>query len=91
MATGQLTISTAEGGPALMVEDVVVEKYWQGLGIGRRLLAELGDWATSQHAYRLQLLADRNNVAGLDFYRKLGWQSTELICLRQRANSSDKR
>lgn len=24
MATGQLTISTAEGGPALLVEDVVV-------------------------------------------------------------------
>jgi len=90
MATGQLTISTAEGGPALLVEDVVVAKDWRGFGIGRRLLIELGGWATSRNACRLQLLADRNNVAGLDFYRKLGWRSTELICLRQRANSSDR-
>lgn len=82
MATGQLTISTAEGGPALLVEDVVVEAAWRGHGIGRRLLAGLGDWAVAHGAHRLQLLADRNNETGLDFYRKLGWQSTDLICLR---------
>lgn len=82
MATGQLTISTAEGGPALLVEDVVVDAAWRGQGIGRRLLADLGDWAASHGAHRLQLLADRNNTTGLDFYRKLGWQATALICLR---------
>lgn len=84
MATGQLTISTAEGEPALLVEDVVVEEVWRGRGIGRKLLAELGEWAVVQGAGRLQLLADRNNKAGLAFYRKLGWRSTELICLRTR-------
>lgn len=82
MATGQLTISTAEGGLALLVEDVVVEAAWRGQGIGRRLLDELGDWAVAHGAHRLQLLADRNNETGLDFYRKLGWQVTALICLR---------
>lgn len=84
MATGQLTISTAEGGLALLVEDVVVETAWRGKGIGRRLLAGLGDWAVAHDAHRLQLLADRNNETGLDFYRKLGWQGTALICLRKR-------
>jgi GNAT superfamily N-acetyltransferase len=84
LATGQLTISTAEGGPALLVEDVVVDAEWRGRGIGRSLLAELGRWAVERNAYRLQLLADRHNAAGLDFYRKLGWHSTELICLRHR-------
>jgi GNAT superfamily N-acetyltransferase len=84
LATGQLTISTAEGGPALLVEDVMVASDWRGRGIGRRLIAELGRWAVGRDAHRLQLLADRNNAAGLDFYRKIGWQSTELICLRRR-------
>ncbi|NTV13296.1 MAG: GNAT family N-acetyltransferase [Desulfobulbaceae bacterium] len=84
MATGQLTISTAEGGPALLVEDVVVKKAWRGRGIGRGLLRGIGEWAASRGAQRLQLLADCNNVAGMDFYRQLGWQTTALICLRQR-------
>lgn len=34
MATGQTTISTAEGGFALLVEDVVVEAAWRGQGLG---------------------------------------------------------
>lgn len=82
MASGQLTISTAEGSPALLVEDVMVERAWRGFGIGRELLAHLGRWASAHGIRRLQLLADRNNSAGLAFYRKLGWATTELICLR---------
>jgi GNAT superfamily N-acetyltransferase len=84
MCTGQLTVSTAEGGPALLVEDVVVFPDWHGLGIGRRLMESLAAWAGEQGVWRLQLLADRNNQAALDFYAKLGWQTTELICLRKR-------
>lgn len=84
MCSGQLTISTAEGGFALLVEDVVVAGPWQGKGIGRELLAALEQWGASRKIGRLQLLADRNNAAALEFYRKLGWQSTELICQRRR-------
>lgn len=88
LATGQLTISTAEGGLALLVEDVLVASDWRGRGIGRCLIAELGRWAGGRDAHRLQLLADRNNSGGLDFYRKIGWQATELICLRRREPES---
>lgn len=84
MCSGQLTISTAEGGFSLLVEDVVVAGPWQGKGVGRELLAALEEWAEARKIGRLQLLADRNNVAALEFYRKLGWQSTELICQRRR-------
>lgn len=84
MCSGQLTMSTAEGGPALLVEDVVVEEKWRHRGIGRRLLDRLARWAADQGARRLQLLADRNNTAALNFYNKLGWQPTQLICLRKR-------
>lgn len=84
MCSGQLTVSTAEGGPTLLVEDVVVLPDWHGRGIGRRLMESLGAWAGQQGVWRLQLLADRNNGPALDFYSKLGWQTTELICLRKR-------
>ena len=84
LATGQLIISTAEGGPALLVEDVMVASNWRGQGIGRGLIYKLAQWAVDHDAHRLQLLADRNNSAGLDFYRKIGWQATALICLRRR-------
>jgi len=84
MCTGQMIISTAEGGFALLVEDVVVAGPWQGKGVGRELMTALEQWAASRKIARLQLLADRNNTAALEFYRTLGWQGTELICLRRR-------
>ncbi|MDP2758356.1 MAG: GNAT family N-acetyltransferase [Desulfurivibrionaceae bacterium] len=84
MCSGQLTISTAEGGFALLVEDVVIAEPWQGRGIGRELMTALEQWGASRMVGRLQLLADRNNAAALGFYRKLGWQPTELICQRRR-------
>lgn len=82
MCTGQITVSTAEGGPALLVEDVVVLPDWQRKNVGRRLMEAMTDWARSQGIRRLQLLADRQNENALAFYRRLGWQRTQLICLR---------
>ncbi len=83
MCSGQLTISTAEGGPALLMEDVVVTEDFRGCGAGRLLVSAMGEWAAGQGAFRLQLLADRKNSSALSFYTKLGWRSTGLICLRK--------
>jgi len=82
MCSGQLLISTAEGGLSLLVEDVVVDAEWRGQCVGRLLMAAISEWARVLNVNRLQLLADRNNTPALDFYRRLGWQTTELICLR---------
>jgi GNAT superfamily N-acetyltransferase len=84
MASIQTLISTAEGGPVGLVEDVVVAKSWRGRGIGQNLLEALGDWARQHGLTRLQLLADRHNRNALDFYAKDGWQPTALICLRKK-------
>ena len=82
MCTGQLVVSTAEGGPALMVEDVVVDPDHRGRGIGRALLAALADWASGRGVRRLQLLADGTNGPALAFYDRLGWRATALVCRR---------
>lgn len=83
MCSGQLLISTAEGGPALLMEDVIVTEEFRGCGVGRLLVSAMGEWAATQGACRLQLLADRKNNDALVFYARLGWQATGLICLRK--------
>jgi GNAT superfamily N-acetyltransferase len=83
MATAQMVISTSEGGPSLLVEDMVVKPSWQKQGIGSRLLQSLGDWGADKGARRMQLLADKTNSPAIDFYHRTGWQQTQLICLRK--------
>lgn len=84
MCSGQLLVSTAEGGPSVLVEDVVVDNAWRSRGVGKGLVQSVGQWAREQGAARLQLLADRSNHPALGFYEHLGWQKTQLVCLRKR-------
>ncbi|HSD22128.1 MAG TPA: GNAT family N-acetyltransferase [Anaeromyxobacter sp.] len=83
MVTAQLVVSTAEGGPAALVEDMVVEATERGRGLGRRLLEAIEAWATARGASRLQLLADRENGPALRFYARTGFGPTRLVCLRR--------
>ncbi len=82
MATIQILISTAQGGPVGLVEDVVVRADCRGQGVGRQLMAAVNAWAVERGLTRLQLLADRGNQPAMDFYRRIGWQDTRLVCRR---------
>jgi ribosomal protein S18 acetylase RimI-like enzyme len=84
MCTAQVVISTAEGGEAAVVEDVVVQAAVRRKGIGGKLILEVQRWAKARGIRRLQLLADRTNKPALRFYRQARWNQTNLICLRQR-------
>lgn len=83
MVTGQLLVSTAEGGAAVLAEDLVVEEGARGLGLGRALLAALEGWGRARGATRVQLLVDEENHEALGFYRRLGWRPTQLRALRR--------
>lgn len=83
MCTGQLLVSTAEGGLKVIVEDVVVEKNQRGLGIGTALLSEIEKWARDFGASRMDLLADKRNYQALNFYNNQKWKHTELIALQK--------
>jgi GNAT superfamily N-acetyltransferase len=83
MCTGQLLVSTAEGGLKVIVEDVVVAKDKRGAGIGSALLAEIEEWAISCGVTRMDLLADQRNDSALNFYSNKEWRATELIALQK--------
>ncbi len=83
MVTGQLVVSTAEGGLSALVEDMVVDEVERGRGAGRALLDAIERWSRERGATRLQLLADWENAPALGFYERMGWRATQLVCLRR--------
>lgn len=84
MCTAQLLVSTAEGGVAALIEDLVVDNGFRRRGIGKNLLLSIESWAAEKGARRLELLADRNNSQALEFYKKMNWKYTRLICLHKK-------
>lgn len=84
MCSAQMLISTSEGGAAAIIEDVVVNESFQGRGVGRHLLAKIEDWAFCKGVKRLALLADLNNIEALNFYEKMNWRKTQLICFHKK-------
>lgn len=78
MCSAQLLVSTAEGGFAALVEDMIVSEQYRRKGIARDLLSLIGKWAYENGAYRLELLVDRRNTVALEFYKNLSWRETEL-------------
>jgi GNAT superfamily N-acetyltransferase len=84
MCTAQTLISTGEGSMVALIEDMIVAPRYRGMGIGRNLMERIEKWARDRGVTRLQLLADRTNFGALDFYDKIGWRSTQLICLRRK-------
>ncbi|MDD2701000.1 MAG: GNAT family N-acetyltransferase [Sideroxydans sp.] len=84
MANALITVSTAEGGKVLLLEDVIVSRAQRGGGLGRKLIEHVLDWARARGMTRVTLLADRDNTPALDFYRKLGFEPSAMRVLRKR-------
>ena len=84
MANALITVSTAEGGKVLLLEDVIVSRAHRGGGYGRRLVEHVLSWARQQGMARVTLLADRDNAPALDFYRALGFEGSHMTVLRKR-------
>jgi GNAT superfamily N-acetyltransferase len=79
MASLLFTVSTAEGGRAAILEDVIVGAAYRRLKVGRRLVRHVRQWAGEQGIVRLTLLADRNNDAALRFYESEGFSRSETM------------
>ena len=83
MCSVQTLISTAEGGPVGLLEDVIVRREYRGKGIGKRLLSGVVGWCAGKDISRIQLLADADNERALMFYTDNDWAGTNLVCMRK--------
>lgn len=78
MVTAQLVVSTAAGGHAALLEDMVVREKLRSRGIGAALFEAVQAWAAEKNAKRLQLLADERHEPALAFYKKLGFTGSRM-------------
>ena len=76
------TVSTAEGGRAALLEDMVVHPDWRGQGIGARLLSEAIQQARAAGCSRITLLTDAGNLAAQEFYGRAGFAKSAMVPLR---------
>ena len=76
------TISTAEGGFVIMLEDVIVHGEYRGKGFGDKLLMHAIAYAKKKDFLRLTLLTDRLNEQGQRFFKAHGFIESKMIPLR---------
>ncbi len=83
------TISTAEGGFVIMLEDVIVHRGHRGKGFGDMLLKHAIEYARKKDFLRITLLADRLNDQGLHFFKEHGFFESKMIPLRLILNTGE--
>src|SRR6266576_1203104 len=76
------TISTAEGGFVILLEDLVVHKEYQGKGYGSKLLQHAIDFAKQKNFLRITLLTDRPENLAQEFFRHHGFVESSMIPMR---------
>jgi ribosomal protein S18 acetylase RimI-like enzyme len=76
------TVSTAEGGRAAWLEDMVVHPAWRDRRVGARLLEFAIEQAREAGVRRVTLLTDRDNARAIEFYRRAGFAHSSMIPFR---------
>lgn len=76
------TVSTAQGGPVALLEDMVVATALRNSGLGSQLIEKAIELAKFRGCKRITLLTDQNNHAAQGFYAKFGFKPSTMLPLR---------
>ncbi|HEY1049500.1 MAG TPA: GNAT family N-acetyltransferase [Prosthecobacter sp.] len=76
------TISTAEGGLVVLMEDVIVHPQHRRQGYGGRLLEHAMEFAREKRFRRITLLTDQISAESQSFFQKHGFQFSKMIPMR---------
>ena len=76
------TISTAEGGFVMLLEDLVIHKEYQKHGYGSKLLEHAIEFAKQKNFLRITLLTDRPENVAQAFFRQHGFVESSMIPMR---------
>lgn len=77
------TISTAEGGMVLLLEDFIVHPDHRRQGYGGRLLEHVVDFAKQRGFLRITLLTDRISKDSQEFFNRHGFAKSHMIPMRR--------
>ena len=76
------TISTAEGGFVILLEDLIISRDFRAQGMGSELLKYALEYARQKGFLRITLLTDRISNGSLGFFEKQGFQRSDMIPMR---------
>jgi len=77
-----ITISTAEGGFVLLLEDLFILREHRGQGYGSKLLHYAIDFAKKKNFLRITLLTDQPDEPQRHFYLKNGFVQSTMVPMR---------
>lgn len=77
------TISTARGGFVILMEDVVIHPDHRGQGYGHMLVDYVADFAKQKNFKRITLLTDKMSAESQEFFRKQGFEYSNMIPMRR--------
>ncbi len=77
-----VTISTAEGGFVMLLEDLIVHRDFRHQGCGKQLLRYAMDYAREKQFLRITLLTDRGEAASHAFFKENGFTESNMLPMR---------
>ena len=77
------TISTAEGGFVILMEDFIIHPQHRGTGHGGRLMDYVMDFAREKNFKRITLLTDRISNVSQKFFERHGFTHSAMIPMRR--------
>ena len=76
------TVSTAEGGRAAWLEDMIVRPAFRDQGVGKCLLQAAIGAGRAAGCTRITLLTDADNAPAMRFYGRAGFQRSNMVPFR---------
>ena len=76
------TISTAEGGFVILMEDVIIRHEHRGQGYGTRLVNHVKEFADKKDFKRITLLTDRVSEQSQRFFLRNGFVLSHMVPMR---------
>ncbi|MES2996796.1 MAG: GNAT family N-acetyltransferase [Verrucomicrobiota bacterium] len=77
------TISTARGGFVILMEDVIIHPDHRNVGYGAMLLDHVVEFARQKNFKRITLLTDKMSAASQEFFKKQGFEYSNMIPMRK--------
>jgi GNAT superfamily N-acetyltransferase len=77
------TISTAEGGLVILMEDFIISPQHRRQGYGQRLLAHVVEFAQRKGFKRITLLTDKISAESQEFFHDNGFVFSKMIPMRR--------